>query len=49
MGQAMSDGLAIPSSRDEIAQAVGRIAAEMDRDYSDRPHVLVGVLNGAFV
>ena len=36
-------------SPDEIGAAVGRLAAELDRDYEDRMPVLVGVLTGSFM
>ena len=36
-------------SPEEIAAAVSRLAAELDRDYRDRSPVLVGVLNGGFI
>lgn len=35
--------------REEIAAAVRRLAAEVDRDYRNRPPFLVGILTGAFV
>lgn len=36
-------------SPDEIGAAVGRLAAELDRDYEGRMPVLVGVLTGSFM
>lgn len=33
----------------EISAAVTRLAGEVDRDYQDRPPLLVGILKGAFV
>jgi len=36
-------------SQDEIAAAVERLAAELDRDYRRRPPLLVGVLKGGFI
>jgi len=36
-------------SRDELAATVKRLAAELDRDYSQCSPVLVGVLKGGFV
>ncbi len=36
-------------SPEEIAAAVGRLAAELDRDYRGRSPALVGVLNGGFI
>ncbi len=41
--------LALLISRDEIAQRVQELAAQISRDYSDRRPLLVGVLKGAFV
>ena len=32
-----------------IDNAVRRLARELDRDYADRPPVLVGVLKGGFI
>ena len=36
-------------TRQEIGEAVGRLAAELDRDYAGREPLLVAVLRGAFV
>lgn len=36
-------------AREEISAAVRRLAGEVDRDYQDRPPLLVGILKGAFV
>ena len=36
-------------SEDEIAQAVGRLAAEIRRDYEGKDPLLIGVLKGAFM
>ena len=36
-------------TREEIAEAVARLANEINRDYRDRCPVLVGVLKGCFV
>lgn len=36
-------------SQQEIADTVRRLAADIDRDYGDRPLVVVGVLKGSFV
>jgi hypoxanthine phosphoribosyltransferase len=36
-------------SQEELAATIKRLAAELDRDYSQRSPVLVGVLKGAFV
>lgn len=36
-------------SEAEIAATVKRLAYELDRDYCDRPPVVVGVLKGAFI
>lgn len=36
-------------TRDEIADAVRRIAAAVQRDYDDKNPVLVGVLKGSFI
>ena len=36
-------------SRQEIAQAVERLAGELNRDYRGRPLLLVGVLKGSFM
>jgi hypoxanthine phosphoribosyltransferase len=35
--------------REDIAAAVRRLAGEVDRDYQDRPPLLVGILKGAFI
>jgi hypoxanthine-guanine phosphoribosyltransferase len=34
-------------SREDIAMAVARLAAQLDLDYRRRPPVLVGILKGA--
>lgn len=36
-------------SRDEIAQAVERLACEIKRDYQGKQPLLIGVLNGSFI
>jgi hypoxanthine phosphoribosyltransferase len=41
--------LKILISRDEIANAVGRLASEIERDYQGKQPLLIGVLKGAFV
>jgi len=41
--------LSVLISRGEIARRVGELAAQISKDYQDRPLVLVGVLKGAFV
>ena len=41
--------LQILISRDEIAEAVARLAGEIRRDYQDKQPLLVGVLKGSFV
>jgi len=35
--------------RDQIAQAVDRLASEIKRDYQDKQPLLIGVLKGSFV
>jgi hypoxanthine phosphoribosyltransferase len=41
--------LKILISRDEIAEAVHRLASEIKRDYQEKQLLLVGVLTGSFV
>jgi hypoxanthine phosphoribosyltransferase len=41
--------LKILISRDEIANAVGRLASEIERDYQGKQPLLISVLKGAFV
>jgi hypoxanthine phosphoribosyltransferase len=41
--------LKILISRDEIAEAVDRLASEIKRDYQDKQPLLIGVLKGSFV
>lgn len=41
--------LTVLITRDEIAEAVNRLACEITRDYGDRQPLLVGVLKGSFV
>jgi len=41
--------LKILISRDEIAEAVGRLASEIKRDYQGKQPLLIGVLKGSFV
>ncbi len=41
--------LKILINRDEIAQAVDRLACEIKRDYRDKEPLLVGILRGSFV
>lgn len=41
--------LKILISCDEIAQAVSRLAREIERDYQDRQPLLIGVLKGSFL
>ncbi|MCK5182163.1 MAG: hypoxanthine phosphoribosyltransferase [Dehalococcoidia bacterium] len=41
--------LKILISCDEIAQAVSRLAREIERDYQDRQPLLIGVLKGSFM
>ena len=41
--------LKILISRDEIANAVDRLASEIERDYQGKQPLLIGVLKGAFV
>ena len=41
--------LKILISRDEIAQAVQRLALEIEEDYQDKQPLLIGVLKGSFV
>jgi hypoxanthine phosphoribosyltransferase len=43
------DGLTVLISRQEIADAVQRLAAEIRRDYEGREPLLIGVLKGAFM
>lgn len=45
----MSSKLVPLISQQEIADTVKRLAYELDRDYCDRPPVLVGILKGSFV
>jgi hypoxanthine phosphoribosyltransferase len=45
----MPDTLAALISQDAIAQAIQRLAQEIDRDYRDRSLVVVGVLKGSFI
>ena len=45
----MSEELKPLFSRQEIAEAVARLAVEISADYADKQLVLVGVLKGAFV
>ena len=41
--------LKILISRDEIAEAVNRLAREIERDYRDKQPLLIGVLKGSFM
>jgi hypoxanthine phosphoribosyltransferase len=41
--------LKILISRDEIAEAVDRLASEIKRDYQDKQPLLIGVLKGSFM
>ena len=41
--------LKILISRDEIAEAVNRLACEIERDYQGKQPLLIGVLKGSFV
>ncbi len=45
----MDNSLSIAISRQEIAAAVERLARELDRAYTARSPVMVGVLKGAFI
>jgi hypoxanthine phosphoribosyltransferase len=45
----MPTQLTVLISRDEIAEAVSRLACEIRRDYEDKQPLLVGVLKGSFV
>ena len=42
-------GLALLITREEVADAVNRLAAELDKDYAGSSPVVVGILKGAFV
>jgi hypoxanthine phosphoribosyltransferase len=46
---ALQTQLNILISRDEIAQAVERLACEIKRDYQGKQPLLIGVLKGSFV
>ena len=46
---AAQDGLTVLISRQEIADAVRRLATEIRRDYEGTEPMLIGVLKGAFV
>lgn len=45
----MQPQLTVLIGRDEIAEAVNRLACEIGRDYRDKQPLLVGVLKGSFV
>ncbi len=45
----MATKLTLLISESEIADAVKRLAQELDRDYDDRSPVVIGVLKGAFI
>jgi len=45
----MADQLVPLISQQEIADTVQRLAQELDRDYGDRPPVIIGVLKGSFI
>jgi hypoxanthine phosphoribosyltransferase len=45
----MEPKLGLLFTRDEIAAAVRRLAAEISRDYRDKKPLLIGVLKGSFV
>jgi hypoxanthine phosphoribosyltransferase len=47
--QAPSERLVLLYSRDQIAERVGELAANISADYGGRELVLIGVLRGAFV
>ncbi|WP_404790647.1 hypoxanthine phosphoribosyltransferase [Altericista sp. CCNU0014] len=45
----MTDRLVPLISQQTIAETVKRLARDIDRDYGDRPPVVVGVLKGSFI
>lgn len=45
----MTDDLKLLFSKNEIAQAVDRLAKEISADYANKKVVLIGILKGAFV
>jgi len=45
----MEDKLKILFTKDEIAAAVSRLAAEISRDYRDKHPLLIAVLKGSFI
>lgn len=45
----MIDTSTVLVSHDEITKMIARVGDELNRDYSDRPLVVIGILTGAFI